>query len=60
MDVTEFLLTASGKAERHDEENLLVQMQVRWEQPRKPYKSSSSTSLRNCAIMTIPYNFGNI
>ena len=24
MDVTEFLLKASGKAERHDEENLLL------------------------------------
>ena len=24
MDVTEFLLNASGKAERHDEENLLL------------------------------------
>ena len=31
MDISEFLDKPSGKAERHDEENLLVQMQDRWE-----------------------------
>jgi hypothetical protein len=47
MDVTEFLLKASGKAERHDEENLLVQMQDRWELPRKPSKSVQDMELKS-------------
>ena len=49
MDVTEL----------HDEENLLVQMQDRWEQPRKPFKSSLLLSLKSCVITTIPSSSGS-
>ena len=50
MDITEL----------HDEENLLVQMQDRWGQPRKPSKSNLWILLRSCGNMTIPLGCGNI
>ena len=49
MDITEL----------HDEENLLIQLQDRWEQRRKPSKSNSWISLRSCVNMTIPSGSGN-
>jgi hypothetical protein len=50
MDVTEL----------HDEENLLIQLQDRWEPPRKMFRRNSSQSSRNYGITTIPFSSGNI